>query len=276
VVAAREARARDIIQKVECHLKPNFEYTLRRVDRHHPHQPTDYTKFENQSMITHNDDPYEWTTELHDYRFWSNFQVNWYLSVIKDRKNPVTPRMYVDWSYMQQKRDLVFNMVIFDILGLYQDWNTELVTQFYSTTWWSGNGYESTINFSIEGHRFSLCVTKFPTIFGLAPNDLHRPKVITERTIVENELASLYMTRNDINYDTTHGLLHEYTMFNNILCNTHTPKRGDRTKIWGSTRNLLLAILDDHPPLCFSTFLWTEMMHMLNHGAQYVIYAPYI
>jgi hypothetical protein len=36
VAVAREARASGIIQKVERPLKPNFEYTLRRVDRRHP------------------------------------------------------------------------------------------------------------------------------------------------------------------------------------------------------------------------------------------------
>jgi hypothetical protein len=132
---------------------------------------------------------------------------------------------------------------------------------------------ESTINFSIEGHKFNLCVTKFPTIFRLAPNGLHRPEVITDRTLVENELALRYVSRN---YGTSHGLLPKYTIFNNIFYNTLTPKRCDRTNIWGSTRNLLLFILNDQSPLYISTFLWTEIMHMLNHGAHYVIYAPYI
>jgi hypothetical protein len=83
-----------------------------------------------------------------------------YLTVIKEQKNPITPQLYVDWTYMQNKRDPMFNKIIakahslgiFDILVLYQDWNTELVAQFCSTAWRNGNGYESTINFSIEGH----------------------------------------------------------------------------------------------------------------------------
>jgi hypothetical protein len=165
VAAAREARANDVIQKVERPLKPDFEYTLRRVDRRHPRRTTDYTKRENQSMINQNEDPYEWTTELHDHRFWSNFQADWYISVIKDRKNLITSQLYVDWTYMQKKCDHVFHKVIakaqklgiFDMLGMYQEWNTELVTQFCSTAWRSGHGYESTINFSIEGHQFHLC-----------------------------------------------------------------------------------------------------------------------
>jgi hypothetical protein len=44
MAAAREARASDIIQKVECPLKLDFEYTLRRVDHHHPRRATDFTR----------------------------------------------------------------------------------------------------------------------------------------------------------------------------------------------------------------------------------------
>jgi hypothetical protein len=96
VAAAIEARASDIIQKVEHPLKPNFEYTLRRVDRCHPRRPMDYTRRENPSMINWNEDPYERTTELHDHRLWSDFQADWYLSVIKDRKNLITSQLYID------------------------------------------------------------------------------------------------------------------------------------------------------------------------------------
>jgi hypothetical protein len=44
VAAASEARASDVIQKVECPLKPDFEYTIRG---------------EKQSMINQNEDPYK-------------------------------------------------------------------------------------------------------------------------------------------------------------------------------------------------------------------------
>jgi hypothetical protein len=165
---------------------------------------------------------------------------------------------------------------IFDILGMYQEWNMELVAQFCATTWRSGNGYETALNFRIEGHRFILRVMELPTIFGLANNDFYRAEIITERAIVDYELAPLYMPGNKNNYCTTHGLISEYTIFNNIFCNTLTLKRGDHTNIQGTTRNLLLAILDDQPLPCISVFFWTKMMNMLTHGAQYVIYAPYI
>jgi hypothetical protein len=89
-------------------------------------------------------------------------------------------------------------------------------------------------------------------------------------------LAPLYFPENEHNFGTTHGLLPEYTIFNNIFHNTLTPKRGDRTNIRGSTRNILLAIVDDQAPPCIVVFFWTEMQNMLTHGAQYVTYALYI
>jgi hypothetical protein len=130
-----------------------------------------------------------------------------------------------------------------------------LVAQFYFTAWRSGNGYESTINFSIKGHQFHLGVMEFPTIFGLAHNDLMRAEVSTERIIAENELAPLYYPGNENASGKTHSLLPEYAIFNNVFQNTLTPKLGDRTSIRGSIRDLLLAILDDKPPPCISTFL---------------------
>jgi hypothetical protein len=74
-------------------------------------------------------------------------------------------------------------------------------------------------------------LTELPTIFRLADNDFHRHEIITERIIADNKLAPLYMPGNERNYDTAHGLILEYTIFNNMFRNTLTPKRGDRTNI---------------------------------------------
>jgi hypothetical protein len=62
---------------------------------------------------------FDWTTELHDHHFCNNFHTDWYLTVIKEWKNPNTPLLYVDWTYMQNKRDPVFNKVIAKALS----WN---------------------------------------------------------------------------------------------------------------------------------------------------------
>jgi hypothetical protein len=86
----RETRVSDIIQKVEHPLWADYEYTLRRVDHRQPRRPTNFTRGENHSMINRHENPYDWTTKLHNHRFWNHFQADWYLRVIKDRKNPIT------------------------------------------------------------------------------------------------------------------------------------------------------------------------------------------
>jgi hypothetical protein len=116
---------------------------------------------------------------------------------------------------------------------------------------------------------------KLLTIFAFAGNDFDREPISIERTISDNELTPLYYPKNGHNFGTNHGMLPEYYIFN-IFRNTLTPKRGDRTSIRGSTRNLLLAILDDQPLPCISVFFWSELMFALNHGTMYVIYASFI
>jgi hypothetical protein len=185
---------------------------------------------------------------------------------------------------MQRKCDPVFQKVItkaqtlgiYDILGLHQEWNTELVAQLYATTWRSGDGFDSTLNFAIEGHRYALIITDMFIIFGIAPNDFDREPISTERSISDNKLAPLYFLGNENNCGINHGMLPEYYIFNNIFWNTLTPKRGDRTSIWGSIWNLLLAILDGQPLPCINIFFWAKLMFVLNHGTQYAIYTPYI
>jgi hypothetical protein len=146
------------------------------------------------------------------------------------------------------------------------------VAQFYATTWRSGEGFDSTLNFALEGHRFELKIMELPTIFAFAENDFNREAVSTERTISDNELASLYYPKNEQHFGTNHGMLLEYYIFRYTL----TPKRGDHTRICGSTRNLLLAILDDQPLPCISVFFWLELMFALNHETMYAIYAQFI
>jgi hypothetical protein len=104
-----------------------------------------------------------------------------------------------------------------------------------STTWRSGDGFDSTLNFLIDNRHYELTIIELPIIFGLAPNDFHREPISSERSISDNELAPLYFPKNENNYGTNHDMLPEYYIFNNIFWNTLTLKRGDHTSIWGST-----------------------------------------
>jgi hypothetical protein len=59
----------------------------------------------------------------------------------------------------------------------------------------------------------------------MASNDFHRPEIITEMTIADNELAPLYLPENENNFGITHGLIPEYNIFSNTFCNTLSQER---------------------------------------------------
>jgi hypothetical protein len=103
---------------------------------------------------------------------------------------------------MIQKRNPIFNKVI---------------TKAQNHGIYDMLGYDNTINFSIDGHCYALCVKEIPTIFGLANNDYHRADIANERTMADNELTTLYLTGNESNYGTIHGLLPEFIIFNKIF-----------------------------------------------------------
>jgi hypothetical protein len=67
------------------------------------------------------------------------------------------------------------------MLGMWQDLNCELVGHFCAMVWLSRNGYDSTINFSIEGHRFSLCIKEIFALFGLANTSIGQSFKIVDR-----------------------------------------------------------------------------------------------
>jgi len=76
-------------------------------------------------------------------------------------------------------------------------------------------------------------------------------------------------------YGTVHGLRPVYKIFNYLFRETLTPKKGDRSSLNGTSRNILLALSGDEP-ISIGHFMWTELSFMLRHGSSYVIYAPYI
>ena len=83
-------------------------------------------------------------------------------------------KKFIDWNFMRDKEDPVFEKVIqqveelsiYEFLGMKQDWNSELVAQFCSTAWFSGSEADSAINFTIEGHKFAIKAGQLVSVFG--------------------------------------------------------------------------------------------------------------
>jgi hypothetical protein len=71
----------------------------------------------------------------YDYRFHSLFQQDFYESVIMTKSKPVINSQRIDWAYMENKHDPMFNRDIAacqakhlrDILAFKKDWNNEVI-----------------------------------------------------------------------------------------------------------------------------------------------------
>jgi hypothetical protein len=228
------------------------------------------------------ENPYGYEKYITDRRFWSKFQTDWYISVFIEKKNAITISKYINWDEMREKNNPTFELVIrecekkrlYDFLALNQNWNNELVAQFCSTAWFEGEGKMSFIHFNLQGRAFWVSYRQFATILML-DDTLDEMEIHDEIDPTDKALMTLYRDE-DPDLTTTHGLRPYMETMNKIFRETLTPKRGDRTKIHGTVKLLLLAMDFDHPSFSVFHFFWTEMRYMLHHGSNPVIYAPYI
>jgi hypothetical protein len=228
------------------------------------------------------ENPYDYEKYITDRRFWSKFQADWYISVFIEKKNAITVSKYINWDEMSEKNNPTFDLVIrecerkhlYEFLALNQDWNNELVAQFCSTAWFEGEGKNSFIHFNLQGRAFWVSYKQFATILKL-DDTLDEMEIHDDINPTDEALMTLYRDE-DPDIATTHGLRPYMEIMNRIFRETLTPKRGDRTKIHGTVKNLLLAMDFDHPPFSVFHFFWTELRYMLHHGSNPVIYAPYI
>jgi hypothetical protein len=86
--------------------------------------------------------------DAYDYRFHSLFQQDFYESVITPKRRQVANSQLIDWAYMENRHDPIFDRVIVacmakhmrDILAFKKDWNNEVITQFYATVYFEEHG----------------------------------------------------------------------------------------------------------------------------------------
>ena len=131
---------------------------------------------------------------------------------------------------MRGKRDPTFDSVIefaeewgfYSLLGIVQEWNCELVAQFFSTAWFEGHGEAQTIHFSLEGHHFSVSLARLVNILELPGDDLDRRQVFTEATISDNALAPLHLPGMGHNTRYVQGLRPVYKVLNGLFRVIHT------------------------------------------------------
>jgi hypothetical protein len=97
-----------------------------------------------------------------DERFWTFFHQDWYLTVLYPKTSPMVRHHWVDIDYMRNKKDIHFNRILeaYDFHGIIyllqfkQNWNQEVITEFYSTLFFDKK--EMIFMWMTSGRRFNV------------------------------------------------------------------------------------------------------------------------
>jgi hypothetical protein len=87
-----------------------------------------------------------------DYRFHTEFQHDFYESVIITETKPMAISQWIDWTYMEGKHDKIFDKVVGacrpkhlrDVMAFQKNWNNEIITQFFATLYVEERGIQRT------------------------------------------------------------------------------------------------------------------------------------
>jgi hypothetical protein len=114
-------------------VKPIYMYTHKAVNYHGIGMTKKLQKLRDVN-------PYASERTATDKRFWATFQQNYYATVIMKKSKITHLTQYVDWTYMESKNDPIFTELssvcghqrVKELMGFRQDWNREIIAQFYS------------------------------------------------------------------------------------------------------------------------------------------------
>jgi hypothetical protein len=150
---------------------------------------------ENRSIIAHTQ---PW--DAYDYRFHSLFQQDFYESVIMTKSEPVVNSQWIDWGYMENKHDPIFDRVIAacqakhlrDILAFKKDWNNEVIAQFYATVCFEEHGDTRKLHWMNESQWHEVSYAHYAKLFGFGRKDASHPKIYLALKLKARKIKFMY------------------------------------------------------------------------------------
>jgi hypothetical protein len=112
--------------------------------------------------------------DAYDYRFHSLFSQDFYEPVIMTKSKPVANSQWIDWAYLENKHDPIFDRVIAacqakhlrDILAFKKDWNNKVIAQFYATVCFEEHGDTRKLHWMTESQWYEVSYSHFARLFG--------------------------------------------------------------------------------------------------------------
>ncbi|KAK3136487.1 hypothetical protein QOZ80_5BG0436290 [Eleusine coracana subsp. coracana] len=252
-------------------------------DPTNPRRVKDYSKDVAAASNIRNVDPYALPKESPDPRFWSHFHADFYSSAYLHKVTPVIEAQWVDWDYIDRKGTKEFLEVIeackhhgvYDLMALQYPWNKEVITQFFSTVFFTTHGSNPNMSWMTNAERYSVTYKRFAAILGLQ-QCLKSSKCIHEETVMSpDDMFSMYERGVLAAPPNVYGFLPFFTVLNRCVRKTLGPQDGDASSVPSNLRNLLARL---HGKAKFNAFdfIWEEIYNISITPSRSCCYGPYI
>jgi hypothetical protein len=101
------------------------------------------------------------------------------------KSKPVANSQWIDWAYMENKHDPIFDGVIAacqakhlrDILAFKKDWNNEVIAQFYATVFFEEYRDIRKLHWMTESQWHEVSYSHFASLFEFGRKDASRPRI---------------------------------------------------------------------------------------------------
>jgi hypothetical protein len=224
--------------------------------------------------------------DAYDYRFHSPFQQNFYESVIMTKSKPMVNSQCIDWAYMENKHDPIFDGVIADcqakhlrdILAFKKDWNNEVIAQLYATVCFEEHRDTRKLHWTTESQWYEVSYSHFGRLFGFGQKDASRPRIHLALKLEAWKIKFMYPRSKQGNFGETTDILPFYAYLNRLFKRTVTPREGDETKILAYNKNILATMAPNANGFEFNVFdfIWEEIKAISENPLKSCGYAPYL
>jgi hypothetical protein len=138
------------------------------------------------------------------------------------KSKPVTNFQWIDWAYMENKHDPIFDGVITayqakhlrDILPFKKDSNNEVIAQFYDTVCFEEHGVTKKIHWMTESQWYEVLYSHFARLFGFGRKDASRLKIHLALKFDARKIKFMYPRSKQGNFGETTDMLPFYAYLN--------------------------------------------------------------
>jgi hypothetical protein len=202
------------------------------------------------------------------------------------KSKPVANSQWIDWAYMENKRDSIFDGVIAtcqvkhlrDILTFKKDWNNEVIAQFYATVYFEEHGDTRKFHWMTKSQWYKVSYSHFTRLFGYGQKDASRPRIHLALKLEVRKIKFMYPKSKQGDFGETTNMFPFYAYLNWLFKRTVTPREGDGTKILTYSKNILAVMASNTNGFEFSIFdfIWEEIKAISENPLKRCGYAPYL